>query len=111
MGDKVDQGIGLSYRPASLLYVATPTGRYDKPYVIVNLIPPVRDYELGLCIPCRWRPREAKRHAIPPILILLSCIWTQKHGQICFYSLIFPEAIGQSGTKVRIQQNLPSALD
>jgi hypothetical protein len=41
LGDKVDYGIGLSYRPASLCSL---TGRA---FVIVNF----RDYELGLSRP------------------------------------------------------------
>ncbi len=45
LGDKVDYGIRLSYRPASLCSL---TGWYDNPYAIVNFIPPARDYELGL---------------------------------------------------------------
>jgi hypothetical protein len=42
-GDKLDYGIGLSYR--------RPDGLARQPIChIVNFIPPVRDYELGLCI-------------------------------------------------------------
>ncbi len=49
MEDKVDSGIGLSYRPdsASLCILA---GRYDNPMpesTLVNFIPPYRDYEFG----------------------------------------------------------------
>jgi hypothetical protein len=36
-GDKVDYGIGLSYRPASL---SSLTGRYENPIAIGNLTPP-----------------------------------------------------------------------
>ncbi len=50
-GNKVDSGIGLSYRPATLHRLA---GRYDNPmpalqqsYAGVNYIPPVRDYKFG----------------------------------------------------------------
>ncbi len=44
--DKVDSGIGLSHRPASIcrlpgLYIV------QQPYAGVNFIPPVRDYEFG----------------------------------------------------------------
>jgi hypothetical protein len=45
MGDKVDCGIGWSYRPASLCSLM---GRYDNPVLFINFIPQVRDYELGL---------------------------------------------------------------
>jgi hypothetical protein len=43
-GDKVDSDIGLFYRPGSLHRLP---GRYGHPYVKVNFIPPVRDYEFG----------------------------------------------------------------
>ncbi len=43
-GDKVDSGIGLSYRPASLCSRA---GQYDNPMPGLTLSPLVRDYELG----------------------------------------------------------------
>ncbi len=43
LGDIVDFGIGLSYRPVSLL----PGGPVRQPYAGVNFIPPVRDYEFG----------------------------------------------------------------
>ncbi len=46
IGDKVAYGIRLSYRPASLCKLTDRSVR--QPYVIVNFIPPVRDYELGL---------------------------------------------------------------
>ncbi len=51
--DKVDWGIGLSYRPASLCSLK---GRYIKqPFAIVNIIPPVRDSELGIwTLQCRY---------------------------------------------------------
>jgi hypothetical protein len=35
-GDKVDYGIGMSYRPVRLNRLA---GRYDNPYAIVDYIP------------------------------------------------------------------------
>jgi hypothetical protein len=42
-GNKVDCGIGSSYRPTS-----QPDGLVRQPYAIVNLThPPVRDYELS----------------------------------------------------------------
>jgi hypothetical protein len=43
-GDKVDSGIGLSYRPARLLAGGSVQQRYDG----VNFIPPVRDYSMHL---------------------------------------------------------------
>jgi hypothetical protein len=43
LGDKVDCGIGLSYRLAS----HQPDGPVRQPYAIVDFIPPVRDYELA----------------------------------------------------------------
>ncbi len=46
--DKVDHGIGLSYRLAASPYVAWPAGTTNL-YAIVNFIPPVRNCELGLC--------------------------------------------------------------
>ncbi len=42
MGDKVDSGIGLSYRPATAS-LSSLADRYDKPYAGVNFLPPVRD--------------------------------------------------------------------
>jgi len=47
LGDIVNSGIGLSYRPASLCSLAD---RCDtQPYAGVYFIPPVRDYEFGYC--------------------------------------------------------------
>ncbi len=43
-GDKVDYGIGFSYRTAMPMQ---PGGLVRQPYAGVNFIPPVRDYELG----------------------------------------------------------------
>jgi hypothetical protein len=43
--DKVNSGIGLSYRPAKLHRLA---GRYDNPICRNQLYPTVRDYEFGL---------------------------------------------------------------
>ncbi len=45
LGDKVDHCIGLSCRTGPPAYVAWWAVRQS--YVIVNFIPPVRDYELG----------------------------------------------------------------
>ncbi len=43
-GDKVDYGIGFSYRTAMPMQ---PGGPVRQPYAGVNFIPPVRDYEFG----------------------------------------------------------------
>ncbi len=48
LGGKVDHSIGLSFVPAS--QPMWPDGPVRKLYAIVNFIPPVRDYELGLCL-------------------------------------------------------------
>ncbi len=48
MGDIVESGIGLSYRPANILYVAWRASTTT--YARANFIPPVRDYEFGYWI-------------------------------------------------------------
>ncbi len=53
LGNRVDNGIGLSYRPANICS-RTADGPVDNPYAIVNFIPPVRDYELGLRNVATW---------------------------------------------------------
>ncbi len=45
-GDRVDSGLGLSYRPTSLCSLA---GRYNNP-ICLNFIPPVMDYEFCYCL-------------------------------------------------------------
>ncbi len=44
MGDIVNSGIGLSYRP-TIAYVACQAD--TQPYAGVDFIPPVKDYEFG----------------------------------------------------------------
>jgi hypothetical protein len=48
MGDIVESGIGLSYRPASLCSLGL-TGQYNNPMQELTLSPTVRDYEFGSC--------------------------------------------------------------
>ncbi len=49
MADRVDSGVGLSYRPANLqvAWLAGPTTLYAG----VSFIPPVKDYEFGYSVP------------------------------------------------------------
>ncbi len=47
LGDKVDYSIGLSFPARQPMW---PDGPVRKLYAIVNFIPPVMDFELGLCL-------------------------------------------------------------
>jgi hypothetical protein len=62
MGDIVDFGIRLSYRPASLC------SRYDNPNAGVNFIlPPVRDYEFGFISLARTDKKAFRVSSLRPI--------------------------------------------
>ncbi len=46
-GDKVDSGVGLSYRPARLVHKHRLTGRYTTTLCWSQTISPSRDYKFG----------------------------------------------------------------
>jgi len=92
MGDKVDSGVGLSYRPANLqvAWLAGPTTLYAG----VNFIASVKNYEFGYSVRtfCTWTEGKIILCHFNPKKWLQQLVYTYKFSFLAILKLNFLEA-------------------